>query len=73
MTVSRKWDNPKISIGVSKEGISLAMDMEDFKAALSKEMGSVTWVFSKAEFEKRLKIAIDNIISGIKEESIKVV
>ena len=58
---------------VSKEGIALEMDMEDFVKALKQEIDSVTWVFTKAEFESRVDAAVEKILMGIKEESIKVV
>jgi hypothetical protein len=73
ITVSRKWNNPKIVTTLSEEGISLVMDMGDFAKALKQEIGKVTWVFTQAEFEKRLDAAIANVLQGVKEESIKVV
>ena len=73
VTVSRYWNNPKITTTVSNEGIFLQMDMDDFIKTLKTEVGAVTWVFTKAEFEKRIDDAVLKIISGVKEESIKVV
>jgi hypothetical protein len=73
VTVSRMWNHPKITTLVSNEGIALSMDMEDFSQALKTEIGAVTWVFTKAEFEKRLDEAILKIVAGIKEESIKAI
>ena len=73
ITVSRYWNNPKITTTISKSGISLQMDMEDFVKALKTEIDSVTWVFTKDEFEKRVDAAVEKILRGIKEESVKVV
>ena len=63
--------------------------MTDFREALKREIGSVTWVFKKESFDKRIDESIDaikeetidkqidnaisRIISGIKEESAKVI
>jgi hypothetical protein len=73
ITVSRLWNHPKITTSVYNEGIALSMDMEDFISTLKQEIGAVTWVFTKAEFEKRLDEAILKIVAGIKEESIKAI
>jgi hypothetical protein len=73
VTVSRKWNHPKIMTTISPQGIALTMDMDDFIKALKSEIGKVTFVFTKAEFEKRVDEAALRIIEGIKEESVKVV
>ena len=129
LTISKKWNNPQIETTITGEGISLAIDMGDFREALKREIdmgdfvktlrmginmgdfgkalkaeiGSVTWTFKKETFDKMLDKAIQNtngtfekildeaingaritfekmvdeaiqrVISGIKEESAKVV
>ena len=73
ITISRKWDNPKIEVTITNEDISLIMDMEDFKTALKQEIGSITWTFKKDTFNKMLDEAIQRVISGVKEESAKVI
>ncbi len=73
ITISRLWHNPEIRTVLSKQGISLEMDIEDFKTALLKEIGSVMTVFRRSTFEAIVDKAFENIIEGIKEESIKVV
>ena len=76
VTVSRLWNNPKIHTIVdwaSKGGISMQTNMDDFIAALKTEIGAVTWVFTQKEFEKRIDAAVQTVIQGIKEESIKVI
>jgi C-terminal processing protease CtpA/Prc len=73
LTISRKWHNPQIEVAISNEGINLKMDMADFKEALKREIGSITWTFRKETFNQMLDEAITKIISGIKEESAKVV
>ena len=49
------------------------MNMDDFIMAFKEEIGSVTWVITQKEFEKRIDKAILKIIQGIKEESIKII
>jgi len=73
ITISRKWNNPKITAKVSNEEISLEMDIEDFKTALKQEIGSVTWVIKKDTFDARLDDAVNKILSGVKEESAKTI
>lgn len=73
ITISRKWNNPKIEAKVYDAGISLSMGLDDFLIAVKQEVGSVTWVFKKATFEKQLDEAVKRVVSGIKQESAKVV
>lgn len=73
VTVSRKWNNPKIHTVINADGISLSIDLDDFIAALIKEIGSVALTMTKAQFEKQIKKACENVIQGVKEESVKVV
>jgi len=73
VTISRHWSRPEITTRISKESISLQIDMDDFVKALKQEIGSVTFVFTQKEFESRLDVAIKNVLSKIKEESSKVV
>ncbi len=71
ITVSRKWNNPAITTVVEDSGISLSMNLEDFKTALKQEIGSVTWTFRKDTIDAKIDSAIDTIIEGIKQESSK--
>jgi len=65
ITVSRYWNNPKITTSVSAEGISISMDMEDFKNILNQEIG---YVMTKSKLDK----SVEMILERMKEESIKV-
>jgi hypothetical protein len=49
------------------------MSMDDFEVALLEELGSVATTITKNGLKKKLRAAINNVLSGIKEESIKVV
>lgn len=73
VTISRKWNNPKITTTITGEQISIQMSMEDFVTALKAEIGSVTLVMTKAGFEARLDAAVANVLQGMKDETIKVV
>lgn len=73
ITISRKWHSPHITTVVTDESISLSIDLEDFVKALIKEIGSVALVFTGKSFEKKLKKAVENVIEGVKEESVKVI
>jgi hypothetical protein len=74
VTVSRKWDNPRISINITGDEISLSMALADFLMALRQEIdlqlpffldtirqqiGSVTWVFTQATFGKAFAQAVN--------------
>lgn len=71
VTVSRLWHNPSIMTTINDEGIRLEMNLEDFKKAIIKEFGSVTFVFTQKGFETKMDLAFENVIKGIKEESVK--
>ena len=73
LTISKKWNNPQIKTTITNEDISLEMNMEDFKKALKQEIGSITWTFKKDTFNKMVDEAIQRVISGVKEESAKVI
>lgn len=73
VTISRHWNNPKITTTISPEGISLQMEMADFVSALKQEIGKVTWVFTQTEFEKRVDAAVATVLEGVKEESVKAI
>lgn len=71
--ISRKWNNPQFKYVITDEDMSCEMNLDDFIRALKQEIGSVTWTFKKDTFEKNLDMAIQKIIRGAKEESVKVV
>jgi len=73
ITVSRKWNNPRIETTINDEGISLSMSLEDFAEALLAEIGSVAFTVTKGQFKDKVRAAIERVITGIKEESAKVV
>ncbi len=64
--ISRKWHHPKISMVVTDEEISFFMDLMDFRDALKKELAS-----TNGDGEK-IDQAFQEVIHGIKSESVKV-
>lgn len=72
ITISRYWNNPKITTTISQEGIAIQQDLNDFIAAIKQEVGSVAFVFTKNEFDKKFDNAVEKILSRVKEETIKV-
>ena len=73
LTISKKWHHPEFKFIITNEDLSLEMDFQDFVKALKQEIGSITWTFKKDTFEKQLDEAIQRVISGVKEESAKVI
>ena len=73
ITVSRKWDNPKITTTLSDEEIKLQCKLTDFLNALKTEIGSTTFTVTKSGFNKQFDKAVERVLQGIKEESAKVV
>lgn len=71
ITISRKWNNPKIFITANFEGINLAMSMEDFVAAIKMEMPSIALTLTQKSFEDKLDAAVNRVIEGVKLESAK--
>ena len=72
LTISRYWNNPQIETIITNDSIGLSIGLNDFAAALTKEIGSVMWTFKQATFEKQVSNAIQVVLSKIKEESIKI-
>jgi len=73
VTISRYWNNPKITTCVSGAGISVEIGLEDFLEGLAREMGPVAWVVTDRQFRGRLAKAAEVVVEKAKEETIKVV
>lgn len=73
VTISRHWNNPKITTTISLEGIALQMNLDDFIIALKQEIGSITTTFTQKTFSLKIDNAVSMILKRVKEESIKVV
>ena len=73
VTVSRLWNNPHITTTVTNAEISLAMSGDDFIEAMLAELGSPAFVMTQKQLREKFEAAFQKVISGIKEESAKVV
>ena len=73
ITISRYWNNPKISTTISMEGIALQSDLDDFVEAIIREIGPITWIVTEKQFREKVSTAVHKVTEMIKEESIKVV
>ena len=61
--ISRKWNNPKISMVVTDEELSFLIDLHDFMRAVSMEL---------LEHNGNLDASVNAVITGIKGESVRI-
>jgi len=74
VTISKKWHQPTIYTNVTREdGIEMSVPVADFVEAMRREIGSVTFTMTEAQFRAKIEAARDAVIEGIKEESVKCV
>lgn len=73
LSIIRKWSHPEIRMWVSNKEIGMAMDLSQFIDSVKKEMGSVTWVFTEAEFNRRFDKAVETVIEEVKKQTVKIV
>lgn len=73
VTVSRRWNNPQIKTEVTHEGIALAMSLDDFIDALAAEIGSIALTVRDTTFKRKMREAASRVVSGVKDESAKIV
>ncbi len=74
VTISKKWHQPTIYTNLTRDdGIELSLPVADFVEAVRREIGSVTFTMTEAQFKAKIEAARDIVIEGIKEESVKCV
>ncbi len=73
VTISRRWNQPEISIDVDGDGIDIKMKMEDFIQALKLELGSPLNIITKKQLSKRVSVAANAVLGGIKKETVKII
>ena len=66
VVVSKKWNNPKVSMIVTDQEISFCVRLEDFMQAIKMELGS------RNGLNEMIDSAFDRVIQGIKSESSRV-
>ncbi len=71
--VGRKWNNPAITICISHEEIKIAVNLRDFLVALAAETGNPTTLLTVAGLRKALIKASERVVSGMKEETSRVI
>jgi hypothetical protein len=71
--VSRQWHSPAISVGISGEGIAIALALPDFLAALVTELGSPATILTRAQLAARLETAAARVVQGMKAETARVI
>lgn len=64
VVISKRWNNPKISMIVTDEGISFCVELDDFIESIMVEM---------EKENVSLVSASKNVIEGIKNESRRIV
>ena len=62
IVISRKWHNPKISMMLTDEDLSFAIDLVDFIKAVKAEMNG----------DGNIEDAVDKVVKGIKTESVRI-
>lgn len=71
VTIKRKFGSPQIDINITNTELSITCELDDFISSMIENIESVTWVFTKAEFEKRMTSAKESVIENMKKETIK--
>jgi len=71
VTVSRKWNRPRIYHQITFDELEYSMSLEDFFEALMIELGNPATIVTRKRLEERMKKAFVDIADGIKAESNK--
>ena len=67
VVISRRWDNPKINISVTNEGIGMVMSLDKFIVAVGKEMGNPTMLITNKMLVDKLNAVTNVVIDEMKE------
>jgi hypothetical protein len=68
ITISKKWNNPQITIEITDDGISLSMSMEDFKEALLQEMRT-SRVVSVDDLKAKVKSGVGSVTMVFRDKT----
>lgn len=63
----KRKGNPIITAYVQDDAARISLPLDEFKALLIGEIGSITWVVKNQTFKDRVDQAFDTIVRGIKE------
>jgi len=61
VVVSKRWDNPSITVGISADGITIHMLLEDFLSSLALQMGAQYGIVTTMALQKKLTAAAQQI------------
>ena len=73
VVTGRKWNNPKIYAEILHDGIEMKMSFEDFLTALAAEVGSPTFLMTRAGLELRIKEASGRVLKEMRDASAAVI
>lgn len=66
VVVSRKWEQPEITVSVSDTEINSKMDFLPFLNSIIEEMGSPTFVMTKSQLFYKLQEAAVKVVNEMK-------
>lgn len=72
VVVARQWHHPQIEVGISHDGISIAMGLEDFLRALVASAGSPVFTLTRAQQLQTLTQAATAVVDGMKQATVQV-
>jgi hypothetical protein len=60
-------DSKIIQVEVVQDDIEHRVTLQEFRDAMIQEIGSVTWTMTRKQFEKKVVLAVDRVIQGIRD------
>jgi hypothetical protein len=60
-------DSKIIQVEVVQGDIEHRVTLQEFRDAMIQEIGSVTWTMTRKQFEKKVVLAVDRVIQGIRD------
>ena len=69
----KRKGQPIITAFVNGDDAEISMSLDDFKAEMMKEIGSVTWTFKKATFEEQVDKAFEAVVFNMKKGAVTIV
>lgn len=70
VTISRHWDNPTIKVWVNREEIGLQVGIDDYLAALAREIGNPATMLTQAQLLARIRAAAERVRLKVQESSV---
>lgn len=73
VVVSRRWNNPTITIDVTADEIAIAMPIEQFLEAAALEVGNPVGILTGGQLRNKLLAAAEVVIDAMKQETRRVI